>query len=480
MVYAGGVTTRRRFLKASAAAAAAPFVAAPKRRKNVLFIASDDLNNCLSCYGHPIVRTPNIDRIARRGVRFDRSYCQFPLCSPSRSSLLTGFAPDTTRVYDLQKHFRETFPDVVTLPQLFQKNGYYTARAGKIYHYGVPGQIGTDGLDDKPSWHKVVNPNGVDHTKEEAILTNYTPGRGLGSAICFNASSAGDDEHTDGILANAVVQMIEEHRNEPFFIGAGFYRPHCPYIAPAKYFDRIPFDKIQPPPFDESEMTMAPEWAYFTTPANWGMTILQQREAIRAYYAAITFMDAQVGKLLDTLDRLKLADDTTIVFWGDNGYQLGEHGQWMKMTNFENSARIPLLFGGAGITSRGRGSPRTVELLDIYPTLAEICELEHAPSNLQGRSLAGLLRNPNAAWDKPAITQVLRARPGVQVMGHSIRTERYRYTEWDMGSRGSELYDYQADPREVHNAAADSKMDSVKSGLRSRLHEIVRARGAPG
>ncbi|HUS07722.1 MAG TPA: sulfatase-like hydrolase/transferase, partial [Bryobacteraceae bacterium] len=169
--------SRRHFLLSGLAAAAAPMIAAPSPRRNVLFIASDDLNNCLSCYGHPIVRTPNIDRIAARGIHFDRSYCQFPLCSPSRSSLMTGLAPDTTGIYDLKKHFRETLPDVVTLSQLFQKNGYFAARSGKIYHYGVPGDIGTDGLDDKPSWNQVVNPNGVDHSREEPLLANYTPKR---------------------------------------------------------------------------------------------------------------------------------------------------------------------------------------------------------------------------------------------------------------------------------------------------------------
>ncbi len=475
-----GHFSRRTFLGSGLAAATAPFVRAATPKRNVLFIASDDLNNCLSCYGHPIVRTPNLDRLARSGVHFERSYCQFPLCSPSRSSLLTGLAPDTTRVWDLQTHFRKALPDVVTLPQLFQKNGYFAARAGKIYHYGVPKDIGTAGLDDAPSWNEAVNPAGVDHTQEEPLLANYTPTRGLGSAICFHASQSKDDRHTDYLVADSVISMMEKHRGDPWFLGAGFYRPHVPWIAPARYFDLYPLDRIQAPPFDESEMHIAPEWAYFTKPANWGMTVLQRREAIRAYYACISFMDAQVGRLLDTLDRLRLTENTSIVFWGDNGYHLGEHGQWMKQTVFEPASRVPLLVGGAGVTARGRSCPRTVELLDIYPTLAELCGLRDTPANLHGRSLAPLLRNANARWDKPAVSQVHRPGGGKPVMGYSLRTERYRYSFWREGSEGEELYDYDRDPRELRNLAGDAASAPVKSKLRASLETIGRARGMAG
>jgi Arylsulfatase A and related enzymes len=470
--------SRRSFLFSAAAAAVPPGLQAQaKDSKNVLFIASDDLNNCLSCYGHPIVKTPNIDRIAKSGVRFDRAYCQFPLCSPSRSSIMTGLAPDTTTVYDLQKHFRSAIPDVVTLGQLFQRNGYFSARVGKIFHYGVPSQIGTDGLDDKPSWNVALNPNGVDHTKEERLLTNYTPQRGLGSSISFYASQAKDDEHTDGIVANEVVRLLEERRKDRFFIAAGFYRPHVPWIAPSKYFDLYPLEKIALVPFDESEMRIAPELAYFTRPANWGMSEKQRRDAIRAYYASIAFLDAQVGKLLDALDRLKLTDSTTIVFWSDHGYQLGEHGQWMKQTLFEASARVPLLIGGAGVQARGRASGRTVELLDLYPTLADLCGLAGAPANLHGQSLKPLLKKPDAPWSKPAITQVARRNRGQMSMGYSIRNERYRYTFWNEGESGEELYDYRTDPRELKNRAGDQSLASVKSQLRSQLVAILERRG---
>lgn len=468
--------SRREFL-VTAGAMAAPLIAQTRKRRNVLFIASDDLNECLGAYGHPLVRTPNIDRIAKQGVRFDCAYCQFPLCSPSRTSLMTGLAPDTTTVYDLRRHFREALPDVVTLGQLFQKNGYYTARSGKIYHYGVPGQIGTDGLDDKPSWNEVANPSGVDRRREEPLLTNYTPQRGLGSAISFYASGAKDEEHTDGMVASEAIRMLEQHRGDPFFIAAGFYRPHVPWIAPSKYFDRYPLNSIELIPFEESEMRIAPELAYFTRPAHWGMNEKQRKDAMRAYYASISFMDAQVGHVLDALERLKLADSTIVVFWSDHGYQLGEHGQWMKQTLFEPSARVPLLIGGPGVEARGAGSARTVELLDLYPTLAELCSLKGTPSNLHGRSLAPLVRKPDSRWEKPAVTQVRRAREDGAVMGYSIRTERYRYTMWANGSEGEELYDYRSDPRELRNRAADTSLASQKRRLRDELNRVLRQRG---
>jgi uncharacterized sulfatase len=390
---------------------------------------------------------------------------------------MTGLAPDATGVYNLQKHFRESVPDVVTLGQAFQKNDYFVGRVGKIYHYGNPGQIGTNGLDDEPTWHKRINPAGIDK-KEEPLLTNYTPGRGLGSAICFYASPARDEEHTDGIVATETIRLMEEHRDQPWFLGAGFYKPHCPYIAPAKYFDRVPIDKIKLVPFEEKEMSIAPRWAYFTNPANWGMTEKQRLEAMRAYYATVLFLDAQVGRLLDALRRLGQEENTTVVFWSDHGYGLGEHGQWMKQTIFEYAARSPLMMSGAGVQARGQRCARTVEFLDMYPTLADLCGLTHVPARLHGKSLRPLLENARAPWDRPAVTQVQRARPGGPVHGYSIRTERHRYSMWDNGREGEELYDYTRDPREVENLAGSSGPSSLKRELRSRLEAIIGSRQA--
>jgi uncharacterized sulfatase len=462
----------------TAAGSALTATAQPGTRPNVLFIASDDLNHCFSTYGHKLVQTPHLDSIARRGVRFDRAYCQFPLCSPSRTSVMTGLAPDKTRVYDLQKHFRETVPNVVTLGQAFQKNDYFVARVGKIYHYGNPGQIGTNGLDDEPTWHKRINPAGVDKTKEEPLITNYTPTRGLGSAVCFHASSARDEEHTDGIVAAETIRLIEENRGRPWFLGAGFYKPHCPWVSPSKYFDMVPIEKVKLVPFEEWEMKIAPRWAYFTIPANWGLTEKQRLEAMRAYYAAILFMDAQVGKLLDAVKRLGLEQQTTVVFWSDHGYGLGEHGQWMKQTVFEYAAHSPLMMCGAGVPTRGKPCGRTVEFLDMYPTLADLCRLKDVPDGLHGKSLRPLLENPRAAWARPAVTQVQRARKPEPVRGYSMRTERYRYTQWDDGREGEELYDYSKDPRELKNLASEPAAERLKSGLRRQLQSIIAARRA--
>lgn len=481
MSFSIAAVSRRKFVTSAAGALAVHSLrAASQRPRNVLFIATDDLNDCIGCYGHPLVKTPNIDRIAKRGVRFDRAYCQFPLCSPSRSSIMTGLGPDTTGIYELQTHFRKNIPDVVTLGQLFRKNEYFSARVGKIFHYGVPRDIGTPGLDDAPSWDTAINPSGVDHQIEEPLVTNHTPKRQLGSAICFHASSAKDEEHTDGITAGHITELLEQHRRDPFFIAAGFYRPHTPWIAPSRYFDMFPLRNIELTRFNSGEMETAPRPAYWVRPANWDMTPAQMKDALRAYYATIAFLDVQVGKLLDALDRLELAEDTTIVFWSDHGYQLGEHGQWMKQTLFERSARVPLLVAGAGIDARGRGCPRTVELLDVYPTLAGLCGLRGTPSGLHGQSLKPLLSKPSSTWSKPAVTQVSRRLNADPVMGYSIRNERYRYTMWDKGEQGEELYDYRTDARELRNRAADRQHTALRGRLRIQLEEIVRQRRSAG
>jgi len=448
-----------------AAAAFAADTSAPKKY-NVLFIAADDLNTSLGCYGHPLVKSPNIDRLAARGVRFDHAYCQYPLCNPSRSSILSGLRPDTTRIFENSTPIRKVFPDIVTLPQLFKNNGYFSARVGKLYHYGVPGQIGTSGLDDAPSWNHFVNPRGRDKD-DEADVINFTPSRGLGSALAWLEAKGTDEEQTDGKVAAETIRLLEEHKSQPFFIAAGFYRPHVPDIATQKYFELYPLEKVTLPKEPADHIANIPPIALTCKPLNYGLEEEKLRLFKRAYFASVSFMDAQVGKVLDALDRLGLAENTIVVFWGDHGWCLGEHGQWQKRLLFEEVARVPMIIALPKAKAKGV-CLRTVEFVDLYPTLADLCGLK-PPANLEGKSLRPLLENLNAKWSKAAVTQVLRGEGGPKIMGYSVRTERWRYTEWDSGKAGSELYDHDNDPHEWHNLAKDGHFAKTISELKRFL-----------
>ncbi len=423
-------------------------VVGPSRPPNVLFIMSDDLTCVLGAYGHREMKTPNIDRLAKRGVLFEKAYCQFPLCNPSRASMMTGRRPDTTKVVGNGLYFRKILPDAVTLPELFKKNGYFSARVGKIYHYGVPGQIGTDGLDDPQSWNQVINPKGRDKV-DEAQVINYTPHNGnLGAAMAWMAADGTDEEQTDGKIATETIRLIEQHKDKPFFIATGFFRPHVPDIAPKKYFDLYPLDKISLPDYPAAHLADIPPMAFHVRPANYGLDSEKLRAFKRGYLASVSFVDAQVGRLLEALERLDLDKNTVVVFVSDHGWLLGEHSQWQKMSLFEESARVPMIIYAPKARANGSRSPRVVELLDIYPTIAELCGLS-APTGFEGKSLLPLLNFSIAKWDKPAFTQVT----GKDRNGRSVRTERWRYTEWDDGKAGAELYDHWLDPHELKNLA---------------------------
>lgn len=453
----------------AAAACLSTAHAAEKKKLNVLFIAVDDMNNDLGCYGQKQIVSPNLDRLASQGVRFDRAYCQFPLCSPSRTSIMTGLRPDTTKVFDLKYHFRTGMPEVVTMSQAFLNAGYWAGRVGKIYHYGNPGDIGTSGLDDAPSWKEVVNPAGRDKTTLEPEIINYTPKRGLGSAMSYLSDKTGqDEEHTDGKVATEAIRLLEQKKDEPFFLAVGFYKPHTPYVAPQKYFDLYPLEKITLPEvapgfektLPEPSLASTKPWPYF------GVTPEQAKEVKQGYYATISFVDAQIGRVLDALDRLKLRENTVVVFWSDHGYHLGEHGLWMKQSCFEESARVPLIISAPGQTA-GQACLRTVELVDLYPTLADLAGIS-APKNLEGASLKPLLANPKAEWKRAAYTQVQRK----DLPGHSVRTERWRYTEWGGGTKGAELYDHETDPQELRNLAADSQFASTIAEMKALLKSV--------
>jgi iduronate 2-sulfatase len=475
---------------------------AEPKKLNVLFIAVDDMNSDVGCYGSPLVKTPNIDRLAAKGVRFEHAYCQYPLCSPSRTSLMTGLRPDTTKIYDLKTHFRKTIPDVVTLGQMFQNNGYYSARVGKIYHYGNPGDIGTSGLDDPATWNHFVNPAGRDKTALEKDVINYTPKRGLGSSLSFLSDKQGKDEdHTDGKVATEGIKELEAHKDKPFFIAIGFYKPHCPYISPHKYFDLYSMDQIQLPTEPPDQLKGVPQWALASTKPYplLGVSVNQAREAKRGYYAAISFVDAQIGRVLDAVDRMGLWENTVVVFWSDHGYHLGEHGcLWQKQSVFEEAARIPLIISAPGQKAAGKGTAALAELVDIYPTLAELCGLK-GPANLSGKSLAPQMNDPSQAGKGFALTQVRRgggggkakkagkiadanatekqkSKAGPAFVGYSLRTDRYRYTEWDDGKQGVELYDHEKDPQEFTNLAKDSQHAETVKQLSGKLHELIAAK----
>jgi len=435
-------------------------------RLNVLFLIADDLNTDLGAYGAP-VRSPHIDRLAARGVRFDRAYSQYPLCSPSRSSLLTGRRPNATGVLTnpgknpMSPHFRERLPDAVTLPQLFRANGWFVARVGKLYHYGVPNDIGTASLDDYRSWDLAINPRGRDREIHDRIFS-LTPGQ-FGGTVSWLADQGQDAEHTDGIGAAEAVRLLERFKStgQPFFLAVGFYRPHTPYVAPKSYFDLYPRDRIQLPRLSDADGTRTPEAAYRSARKEQdAMTDDQRREAIQAYRASTTFMDAQAGHVLDALDRLGLSDSTVVVFTSDHGYHLADHGLWQKMSLFERSARVPLIIAAPGARARGRAARGLAELVDLYPTLAGLAGLT-PPGPLDGVSLAPMLDDPGATVKDAAFTQARN--------GHAIRTDRWRYVEWAAGEQGAQLYDMEQDPAETTNLAQDPRHAAAVADLRARL-----------
>lgn len=448
---------------------------AQQKKPNILFISADDLNVDMNVFDNSFVKTPNLDRLFKLGVRFDRAYSQYPLCAPSRASLMTGLRPDKTKVKDLFTFFRDSIPDVVTLPQLFMKNGYFTARVGKIFHYGVPKEIGTNGQDDSLSWNERVNPIGIDRQQEDKI-TNYMPKVPLGGALSFWAAPGTDDDQTDGKIANEAVKILEKNKSKPFFLAVGFFRPHTPFVAPKKYFDLYPVDNIQLPEERVDDWTNKPSIARYTLTDHYGLNKQQRKEVTQAYYASISFMDAQVGKLLDKLDELNLTNNTFVVFWSDHGYALGQHGQWQKQTLFEHTARVPLLIAAPGY-SRQKSTTSTVELIDIYPTLAELAGLK-APASVQGKSLVSVLKKPEQTTYTPAYTQLEKnikqkawyRNIDREYIGKSVRYKEWRYTEWNEGKDGVELYNYETDPNEFVNLANNPDYATTIVTLKEILH----------
>ena len=442
-------------------------------RYNVLFIASDDMRPELGCYDAGHIQSPNLDRLAAGGTTFLRAYCQQAVCSPSRSSLMTGLRPDTLRIWDLATHFRDNVPDVVTVSQHFKNHGYHAERLGKIYH------VGHGNRDDKYSWSRSVKyagaprygPDGTAHLKR---LRKEAQDRGIDlkdnklrpRGLPWEAPDVADNELTDGKNTDHAIALLQELKERPFFLAVGFSNPHLPFVAPKRYWNLYPPETIKLannpyPPKDAPEFALT-NWGelrkYHGIPAEGPLTNGQALNMRRGYYAAISYVDAQIGRLLNELKRLDLAQKTIVVFWGDHGWKLGEHDAWCKHTNFELDAHAPLIISAPQQKTRGGRTKALVEFVDIYPTVCDLAGLTK-PRALEGFSAAALMENPNMPWKTAAFSQYPRSGRGKRVMGYSMRTDRYRFTRWQTRNTPEEvvaleLYDHITDPDENVNLAA--------------------------
>ncbi|MDF1812152.1 MAG: sulfatase [Verrucomicrobiales bacterium] len=481
---------------------------AEERKQNVLFIAVDDLRPTLGCYGDKVAVTPHLDGLAKQGTTFLRAYCQQSVCNASRASIMTGRRPDTTRVYDLKTHFRKAIPNVKTLPQQFREAGYRSLAVGKIYH-GAKGHALGNGIDDELSWSEdgwFPQPNyyhseeGIRiaekwfHSRRNSLAKIYPnlaePDSSWKDAIIrglpWESSDTPDGEYADGQIADKGIEHLRAlaEREEPFFLAVGFLKPHVPFVAPKRYFDLYPEASIPDVPnpyypqgspeyahYDSAEMRV-----YHGIPRKRGQPVADEkltREMRRAYYACASFIDAQVGRILVTLDELNLRDNTVICFWGDHGYHIGENNLWCKRNNYELSCRVPLIISVPGQQKPGTRTDALVELVDVLPTLTEACGLPLDPGS-EGDSLLPLMNEPGRIWKSAAFSQyprVLKAHG--RIMGTSMRTDRWRFTEWlsDNGKfRQVELYDLENDPEGNVNLARDPDYSDFIPALTKQLH----------
>lgn len=455
--------TRRDFLSTALKVGTAAFTTGllPKQnikaqgQYNVLFIMADDLRPLLGCYGHPEIRTPNIDRLAQRGTVFDRAYCQTPLCHPSRTSVLTGLRPETTEVFTNAIGFRDKLPDVVTMPQYFKAAGYHTQSIGKIEHNALA-------RDDAYSWSV---PSWVPPSLPSVP---FGPGR----SPSWQSFDVEDNDLPDGRIAEQAVNVLAELQHTQFFLAVGFEKPHLPFYAPRKYYELYAQEDFILPT-TATLPTDAPWVAnnrldglreYQDIPDDGPISEAKASELVLAYAASISYMDAQVGRVLQQLDTLGLSENTVIVFVGDHGFHLGEHGTWRKNTLFEVALRSPLIVSVPG--QQPNRVDALTELVDIYPTLCDVCQLP-IPSGLEGSSFMPVVRQPTLPWKTAAFSQLRRGG----IRGRSIRTEQYRYTEWgNKGRRGIELYDYGADLNETVNIAELPENVALAAQLRERLY----------
>ena len=438
------------------------------RKLNVLLIIADDLNCDLGAYKNLVVKTPNIDRLAKRGLLFENAHNQYPLCGPSRASFMTGMYSNQTKITKNNMNLRNSIPDVITMGQRFRQQGYQSVRIGKMFHYDNPSAIGTSGNDDIYSWDQTVNPYGRDKLEEYKINT-LSP-RKYGGTLSWLAADGDDNEQTDGIATSEAIKKLDDFaaKDIPFFLAVGFFRPHTPFVAPKKYFDLYNKEQIHIPEISNDYLTTLPEPAVKSIRAKKNQINLEKdkaQEIKEAYYATISFVDAQVGRIIDHLKATGLDTNTVVVFTSDHGYHLGEHGHWQKQTLFENSTRVPLIISYPGIRNKGKKSNSPVELIDLYPTLMDLAGIT-TPKHVVGKSLVPIIKNVNATVRESALTRWRN--------GYSIKTKRYRLTKWGVdGELGYELYDHHNDKNELINLANNKKyqdiMDSLKLMIEKRI-----------
>ncbi len=417
-------------------------------RPDVVFIACEDLQTSLRCYGNPVVQTPNLDAMATRGLRFDNAHCQFSVCNPSRASVMSGRYPASVGVLGNATDWREPLRNIATIPEHFRAHGYETMRCGKIFHGGNAGRV----FDDKDRWDRVIPQNeGIPSAKRKrrplrALYENMSKEERAKEyttrAWEWGPSGLDDLEMPDGRVAEQAVRQLSGKHDKPLFLALGFHSPHLVLTAPDKYFDMYSLGEIRLPENPENDLD---DVSRYSLRNHKQFTDEKRREAILAYYACCSYVDAGVGRVLKALEDSGRIDNTIVVFWGDHGFHLGEHFLWQKHTLFEESTRVPLIMMAPGVTRAGTACTRPVELIDLYPTLCELCGLP-MPEGLESISMVPLLRDPDRKWKKGAFT-TLGPTPG-----NSVRTERWRYTEWG-GPDKAELYDHESDPHEFTNLA---------------------------
>ena len=458
---------------------------AENKKPNVLLICVDDLKPVLGCYGDSLVKSPNIDRLAQRGVLFDKAYCNQAVCAPSRNALMTGKRPTTLGIYDLGTFFRKAAPDAVTLSQYFMQHGWRAEALGKIFH------VGHGNHNDAESWSVPHwSPKGGGYALESSQAKRELVGDTMrGPSV--ECADVPDNRYGDGMIADEAVTRLRAARekpDEPFFLAVGFLKPHLPFVAPKKYWDLYERSSFKPHP-----RQTPPEGAPVFAPTTWGelrnytdisntgpLTDAQQCELIHGYYAAVSYMDAQLGRVLDELDRLGLSKSTIIAFWGDHGWHLGDHGMWCKHTNYEQAGRIPLIVSAPSIGKADAKTGALAETVDIYPTLCELAGLL-APKGLDGASFVAALKNPAAAVTKEAVFHAYPRSPrGMgELIGRAVRTSRYRLVEWKVPGAAPdtailELYDYADDPEETKNLAESHSQ--VVAQLRAILAKQLEAK----